>query len=260
MKKKLISFKLNNFSHHYISAKVWLGFILFLFPPNLSAQQLSEAIQVTDASFKQVLDTIEKQTEYSFVLDYAQIESYKSNSYTFNSKSIIEILNILTGNTSLEYKLIDKHIILYEKESDVSQKVMVSGNISAEDKMPVPGASIYVKGTTNGTISDLDGYYEIAVDLINEPVLVYSYVGYVTEERQVKDQSIINLELRPNIEVLDEVIIIGYGTANKEELTSSIIQVAGADLKAGASNNPIELIKGKEPGLSVVNQAGSDPT
>jgi len=236
-----------------------LGIVLWVCPLLTHAQQLPGFIRVENLAFPGVLDTIEYRTDYSFVLDYAQVEPYRDQRFTFSSNSITEIMEILTRNTNLEFQLINYHIILNEKKIVLELPVKVTGRVVDEEKLPMPGVSVYIKGTTTGSISDLDGNYEIRIGDMEEPVLVFSYVGYETEEIPVKQQRVINLELKPGYKAIDEVVIIGYGTANKEELTSAIIQVDESNFKSGPSNNPIELIKGKVPGLSVVNQAGNDP-
>ncbi len=236
-----------------------LGIVLWVCPLMTHAQQLPGFIRVENMAFSEVLDTIENRTDYSFVLDYAQVEPYRDQRFTFSSNSITEIMEILTRNTNLEYRLINNHIILNEKKTVPDEPVKVTGRIVDEEKLPMPGVSVYIRGTTTGTITDPDGNYEIGIGDADEPVLVFSYVGYETEEIPVKQQRVINLELTPGFKTIEEVVIIGYGTANKEELTSAIIQVDESNFKSGPSNNPIELIKGKVPGLSVVNQAGNDP-
>ena len=242
-----------------IYVTILIGFLLLISPLNLVAQVLSEEIKLNNASFIDVVKKIEEQTEYSFVMDYSDIESYAERRYSFNSNSLEEILHNLIHNTHLEYKIVNTHIVISINEKAIAKPVKISGRVLAEDQDPLPGVTIYVKGTTNGTICDLEGNYEIVVDNVDGAVLVFSYVGYETQEVLIGNKTEINITLRPKTEILDEVVIIGYGTAYKEEITSSIIQINESQLKSGATNNPIELIKGKVPGLSVVNQRGNDP-
>ncbi len=237
--------------------------VLIAVVPNSSSlfgQQLPSAISVNEASFREVIDTIEAKTPYSFVLDYSAIEEYAGLRFTFTSNSLEEILTLLTRDTKLQFRIVNKHVVLSKTEAERTQALSeVRGRVVDETDLPVPGVSIYVLGTSNGTVSDVNGYYTIQVDRSGNPVLVFSYVGYVKEELSLNGREELNVKLKPDIEELEEVIVVGYGTANKEELTSAIVQIEASNLKPGASNNPIELIKGKVPGLSIVNQAGNDP-
>lgn len=141
---------------------------------------------------------------------------------------------------------------------DDSQSTTVTGIIvSSDDGMPLPGVAVVVKGTTTGTVTDFDGNYSLTVPSSNA-ILVFSYLGYVTQEIQVGTKSLINVSLDPDTTALDEVVVIGYGTAKKETLTGSVEQVKSEVFADIATGSPALALQGRTPGL-VVTRNSSRP-
>ncbi len=138
-----------------------------------------------------------------------------------------------------------------------AQSKTISGTVTAEDiGGPVPGASVLVKGTTNGTSTDFDGNYSLTVSGPNA-ILVVSYLGYATQEIKIGDKTTINVVLKPSQEALDEVVVIGYGTARKSDLTGSVVTVSGNDLKEQNISNVAETLTGRLAGVEVLSTEGS---
>ena len=122
------------------------------------------------------------------------------------------------------------------------------------------GATILQKGTSNGTITDFNGNFSISVP--KESTLTVSYLGYTTQEVLVTSASQLKIEMASNVEALDEVVVVGYGTARKRDLTGSIVSISGESLKSSPDYNPVKALQGKVPGLSMTNSgaAGGSPT
>lgn len=140
-----------------------------------------------------------------------------------------------------------------------AQERSISGKVtSADDNSPIPGVNILEKGTSNGTITDQDGNYRINVGA--NAVLVFSFVGYVTQELEAGSQSNINVSLATDVTALSEVVVIGYGTQDKKEITSSVVQVTTESFNRGNVNDPALLLQGKVPGLSIYNRGGDPNT
>ncbi len=134
----------------------------------------------------------------------------------------------------------------------------VTGTIKDQQGLTIAGASIVEKNTTNGVVSDFDGYFEITTSGKNA-ILIFSYVGYITQEITVGSQTKINVIFQENLEELSEVVLIGYGTQKKEEVTSAIATIKSEEFTQGAVTDAAQLIQGKVAGLSVVLPSG-DPT
>lgn len=138
-----------------------------------------------------------------------------------------------------------------------AQPRTVTGTItSAEDGSPLPGANVYVQGTTRGTVSNLDGYYTIQVQSGDE-VLVFSFVGYTEQEIPIRDQTVIDVILQPEAIGLDEIVVIGYGTVRKSDLTGSVSSVKADDLIKITSVNPEQGLQGKVTGVTVTSTSGA---
>ena len=131
---------------------------------------------------------------------------------------------------------------------------VIKGTVSDESG-PLPGVSVVEKGTSNGSVADFEGNYTLSVSN-SDAVLVFSYIGYQTVEFSASN-SLINVTMIPDLDELDEVIIVGYGTQKKEELTSAITNIKSEDFNAGNINDPQQLLQGKVAGLNIARVGGN---
>ena len=139
----------------------------------------------------------------------------------------------------------------------VAQEKTVSGRItSADDGEGLPGVNILIKGTTSGTVTDFEGKFTVTAP--DNAVLVFSFIGYVTQEVTIGSQSVIDIVLAVDITTLSEIVVTGYGTQEKKEITSSIASIKEKDFNRGMVNNPAQLIQGKVAGLTIT-KPGGDP-
>lgn len=140
-----------------------------------------------------------------------------------------------------------------------AQQVKLTGNVtSASDKEPMIGVTIMVKGTPTGTVTDFDGNYSLEVP--SNSTIIFSMIGYKTQEIKVNNRTHINVALAEDVEALDEVVVIGYGAVKRSDLTSSISTVKGEDLKSMASGNAMTSLQGKVNGVQVTNAGGPGAT
>lgn len=131
----------------------------------------------------------------------------------------------------------------------------VSGTVLDEAGEAVIGANVAVKGTTQGTVTDIDGKFQL-LNISDNATLVISYVGYTTEEVSVAGKSVIDVTLRENREVLDEVVVIGYGTVKRRDLTGAVASMKNSDVVVSPTNNVMEALTGKVAGMDVVKSNG----
>ncbi len=135
---------------------------------------------------------------------------------------------------------------------------MVKGKVSDFNTgESLPGVNVSVKGTQSGTVTNIDGLFELS--LSGESVLLFSFVGYTSQEVASKGLNTIDVRLKPTVESLDEVVVIGYGLTTKKEVTGSIASVKTEDFNKGSYNNPMGLLQGKVAGLSITKPDGADP-
>ena len=136
-----------------------------------------------------------------------------------------------------------------------SQTSTVSGVvISGTDELPLVGVSVLVKETANGTITDIDGNFKLNV--VSGQTLVFSYIGYVTQEIVVTDQKSLNVILKEDTEILDEVVVVGYGVQKKKLVTGATVQVKGESLAKMNTNSPLQGMQGQTPGVNISSTSG----
>ena len=136
-----------------------------------------------------------------------------------------------------------------------SQTSTVSGVvISGTDELPLVGVSVLVKETANGTITDMDGNFKLNV--VSGQTLVFSYIGYVTQEIVVTDQKSLNVILKEDTEILDEVVVVGYGVQKKKLVTGATVQVKGESLAKMNTNSPLQGMQGQTPGVNISSTSG----
>ena len=147
-------------------------------------------------------------------------------------------------------------LLIFFIQTGLFAQVEINGMITDELGSPLPGATVLEKNTTNGILSDFDGNYSIAVVDENSSIVI-SYVGYLSQEVSVKGLTNINFILQPSNE-LNEVVVTGYGTQQKRDLTGSIVQVKSEDFVKGANTNALQLLNGKASGVHI-SQSDSAP-
>jgi TonB-linked SusC/RagA family outer membrane protein len=138
-----------------------------------------------------------------------------------------------------------------------AQSRTVSGKVtSGDDGSTIPGVNVIEKGTSNGTVTDVDGNYSLTVTS-GESILVFSFVGFTSQEAAVGAQTSISVTLQPDVTALSEVVVVGYGTQEKKEITSAVVQVTTSEFNRGNVNDPTQLLQGKVAGLSIYNRGGN---
>src|SRR5690606_10191763 len=135
------------------------------------------------------------------------------------------------------------------------QDVVTGQVVSSDDQMPIPGVTVTLKGTGIGTVTDVNGTYSLSVG-DPEGVLVFSFVGYATQELPINGRSLINVTLTTDTQDLSEVVVIGYGTVKKSDLTGSVVSIRDQDLTAIPVTNALEVLQGKVPGLDMTKSSG----
>ena len=136
--------------------------------------------------------------------------------------------------------------------------VNVTGTVTDENQDPLIGASVSVKGTSVAAVTDVDGNFSLD-GVKNDAVIVVSYIGYKTAEFSLNGRTRLEIEMTPDSEILNEVVVIGYGTMDKKELTSAISHISEKDFLKVSSIDPTMMIQGKVPGVSITNTGAGDP-
>lgn len=222
------------------------------------SQSTHLSLNLKNKLVKEVLREIEKNSEYVFFYYNGVLDENRTVSINIKNQTIDNILDELFKSTDNIYKISDRQIFISKKtELPViqQQSIEVTGVVTDIERNPLPGVNIVVKGTTNGVISDMDGKYSITV---NQPgaILVYSYIGYIPQEHRVEKQSVINVQLSENEEALEEVVVVGYGTQKKSDLTGSIVSIKSDDIKDLNVRSITEALQGRVPGVMINKNSG----
>jgi TonB-linked SusC/RagA family outer membrane protein len=201
--------------------------------------------------WSKALSAVEKASSYRFVYSSDIAPVNKKIDLVVRNADLPEVMDRLLLSTSLSYKVMpDKLIVLFSKTTDLPE-IRVTGRITDENGFPLPGASVQVKGTSQGVSANANG--EFVITVADDAVLVFTYVGYEERQISVSGQAVINVSLKPSVKVQDQVVVIGYGTATKRDLTGSIVKIAGKEVADRPNTNPVASLQGKVAGLSVVN-------
>jgi TonB-dependent starch-binding outer membrane protein SusC len=140
-------------------------------------------------------------------------------------------------------------------ENNIILDIIIKGSVTDENGDPLPGASVTVEGTTSGTVTDVDGNYAISVP--EGSILVFSYIGFESQRVAIDNKTELNVILKQDVSSLNEVVVVGYGTQRKTEITSSITRVTEKDFNKGNINDPIQLLQGKVAGLQIARVGGN---
>jgi TonB-linked SusC/RagA family outer membrane protein len=216
-------------------------------------------VVVRNTEWPKALVAVEKASEYRFVYSNDVAPMSRKIDLVVRDADLPEVMDKLLASTTLSYKVMpDKLVVLYSKLNNTPE-IKVSGRITDESGIPLPGASVRVKGTSQGVSANTNGEYTITVP--DDAVLIFSFVGYEERQVSVSGQATINVSLKPSVKVQDQVVVIGYGTAVKRDLTGSIVKISGKEVADRPNINPIASLQGKVAGLSVVNSGtpGQEP-
>ena len=208
-------------------------------------------IKMKDRPVKDVFKEIESRSEFRFFYNDELLNSSETVSLNAKDQRVEEILEILLSDKSLSYTVLEDNLIVITPTSAFKQGITITGKVTDADNNPLPGVNIVVEGTTTGAVTDLDGNYTISVPG-EDATLVFSFVGYLTEQIAVNGQTEINVSLAEDIQSLDEVIVIGYGTQKKSDLTAAIASIDAEDLPRSASMSINNMIQGRVPGVEIV--------
>lgn len=201
--------------------------------------------------WSKALSAVEKASNYRFVYSSDIAPVNKKIDLVVRDADLPEVMDKLLFSTGLSYKVMPENLVVLFSKVNVAPEITVKGRVTDENGSPLAGASIRVKGSTLGVSANSNGEFSITVP--DDAVLIFSYVGYDEKQVSVSGQSTINVSLNASAKVQDQVVVIGYGTAAKRDLTGSIVKISGKEVADRPNTNPISSLQGKVAGLSIVN-------
>lgn len=251
-----------------------LVLLLGVVPPSLATNSpqayVNLELSLNKTTVGALVQHISKQTGYEFSYDEALLNKEIGNiSVNMKNESIKNVLSKVFKNTGISYRIIDNRVFLKDNSKTKGERVAsyvttvaqqskkITGTIVDESGIPVIGANIVVKGTTNGTVTDADGNF--VLDNIPEgAIVVVSYIGYLDQEMPVSGRSVLNINLKEDTQKLDEVVVVGYGVQKKANLTGSVSTVKyGQELENRPITDPSQALSGKVTGVWVSQNSGA---
>jgi TonB-linked SusC/RagA family outer membrane protein len=237
---------------------------LQVFAVDSYAQTKKISLDLKDATIKEVLYAIEKQSEFYFLFNSELIDVSKKVNITVQEEKVADILIRLFKNSEVDFLIKDRYIVLTPAGRSsgetfnllVQQQGTVTGKVTDSGGQPLPGVSIVVKGTTQGTITDSDGNYNLT-NIPTDAVLVFSFVGMRAQEVAVGNQARIDVRMEEETIGIEEVVAVGYGIQKKANLTGAVTQVEVDELvRSRPVSNIATAIQGSVPGLEITSYSG----
>src|SRR6218665_3362532 len=237
------------FPMFFVFSSVTLAHAVAIKGQGILDKQIS--LQVSQMEVATVLKKIESQTAARFVYQ-PEVVSDDKISLNVKSATIAEILQTIFGS-SVSYESIGNMVVL--RQSSKADDSTVTGKVTDETGAPMTGVNVTEKGTTNGTMTDADGKFTLQVT-DESSVLVFSSIGYAAQEVTVGNQSNFSLSMQPDVKQLEEVVVVGYGTQVKKNVTGSVARVTGEDIANQPVNNVTDALVGKMAGVTITQGTG----
>ncbi len=250
-------------------------FYFFVFTLSSTAGVYSQStkldISMSGVTIEQVLQKIENSSQFIFIYESDIIDKSIRKSISLKEKTIDVILSQLFEGTDVKYKIDDYQILLYRDPNNNQPSVSasldnfqrnelkISGKVTEVSGLPLPGVAVVVKGTTLGTVTDLDGNYTLAVPDGENQYLVFSFIGMRKQEIELSGNTTIDVVMEPVAVDMDEVVIVGYTTQRKATITGSVATITTTDLKQSPTANLTNALAGRMPGLMVNQFSGGEP-
>lgn len=230
------------------------------------SQQTKFTLSGENVSIRDVLSNVESKSEFRFFFNSELINLDLRVNYRIEEGTISQLLDQVLLRNGIQYEVKDRTIILSPKSPNeppttAQQQRSVSGKVTDSSGTPLPGVTVAIKGTTQGTITDANGGYSL-INVPGNATLVFSFVGMETEEIPVNNKAVINVILNQETIGIEEVVAIGYGTVRKSDLTGAVTKVNMEEVAKLPNISVIQAMQGSVPGLNVgaIDQAGENPT
>lgn len=235
---------------------------------NIDAQTANVHITNSRMTIGAFIEQVEKETGYMFVYNKREVDANRTISLKAGNNSVTECLKSVFDGSGITYVFDNDYIVLTKRESDkqtstIAQQARktITGVIVDQTGLSVIGANIIEKGTTNGTVTDIDGKFSLEVSS-PDAILVISYIGYLEQQIPVKSQKSWNIVLIEDSQSLDEVVVVGYGTQRKGNIATAVTTVKTEALQNRPVRTVGEALQGQVPGLMVTGKGapGESPS
>ncbi len=235
---------------------LFLVISLLTFTAEASAQKVS--ISLNNVKVEKILSTITKQTGLSVAYSKQIVNLDRRMSIQVEDADVAQVLEKLVADTNLSYEIKNNKIYLFEKSPTTipivaQQKKHITGIVVDQNGDPIIGANVVEKGTTNGTVTNLDG--EFSLNTISDATLLITYIGYTEKNIPIKGENNLKIILKEDVEALEEVVVVGYGSVKKGNLTTAVSSVKSEVLENRPLQTVTDALQGTVAGLNIVQSS-----
>ena len=225
------------------------------------AQKTKVSLELNNTTVEKVIETIEQKTDFKFIYKLNDIDLDRVVSIHVKNQNITVVLDQLFKGVPTEIIVRDTQIMLKKPTFTIPEilpflQQTVKGKVLDENRMPMAGATVTEQNTKNSVVTGFDGSFQITVQS-NSAMLVVTYMGYVTKVFLANEPNP-TIQLQPETTSLKEVVLVGYGSMSKKDITGAVSSISAKNMNQGAIVNPLQLISGKMAGVNI-NQIGSEP-
>ncbi|MDR2472732.1 MAG: TonB-dependent receptor plug domain-containing protein, partial [Tannerella sp.] len=248
-------------NHHYKTLKkrvmrlLLLATLFFGIHSGASAQNDKITLNVKDVTIRKFFDKIEEQSEYRFTYRDMSVDDEKRVTYSTSGETVESLLQKTLKPLGLQFQISGNDVVITRK-TDVSESQdtkKYAGIITDETGEPVVGASIAVKGSQTGTVTTADGKFTLEAPVGS--TLLVTYIGYTTQEIKLGENTNLQILMQEDLKLLDEVVVVGYGTQSKKTLTGSVSEISMANIESGTKPTITQALAGKAAGLRAFQQS-----
>ena len=235
----------------------WSGALSFCPIVSTIAQEQKVSVDLRKAPLTELFSSIERQTPYRFSYRDVVIDENEKVTITRHDTSTRAILESVLAPLGLDFSLTGESIVIFPKKvaaASDSAPIRIQGTVVDEKGEPVIGANVMIKGTTSGTITDMDGNF--VLETRKGDVLAISYIGYLPYEIRIDKKNKLAVTLQEDTQALDEVVVVGYGTQKKVNMTGAITAIKTSDLENIPVSNLSNSLAGRAPGVTITNNSG----
>lgn len=234
-----------------------LGIVFQTFATTTVAQNKKLNLEFRNQTLKEILTTLEDESEFSIIYKDAQVNSDKTYSGNFSDQPVTKILDEFLPKEGLTYQVKGRIIVVLPKDepTESKQQNSISGKVTDESAEPLPGVTVLVKGTTRGTVTNVEGEFNLS-GITSETTLQFSFVGMRMQEVVVGNQTNISVTMLMDAIGIDEVVAVGYGVERKVNLTGSVDVVDVSNLQSSAVTNTSSALQGKTSGVTIRQNSG----
>lgn len=249
----------------FVIQVICMNFVLAKTSHSQNLDEVKVSLSVDRASITQVLQEIEQKTDFLFAYMESVQKIDKHFTLSYDHMSLRKILEDISLQGRLQFKRINNTISVVHfpkgrtKEPAIITLFTISGKVTDENKLPLPGVNVVLKGTTNGTATDADGVYSLSIpDEDSNGTLVFSFIGYMATEISIGGRTNLDISLKQDVTTLEEVVVIGYGTQERATVTGAISTMKAEDVTNFPVANLSNSLAGRLSGV-FVNQASGAP-